>query len=362
MNGLDIVVLGLSITSSWGNGHATTYRALLRELSRRGHRITFLERDTPWYHSNRDLPRPSYCEVELYRSVEELTDRFERSVAEADAVIIGSYVPDGIEVANWVLDVSSSIVAFYDIDTPVTIGQLQRGECGYLSPQLIPRFDLYLSFSGGNALRVLESRFGAAAARALYCSVDPDQYYPEGTDILFDLGYMGTYSSDRQPPLERLMLEAARHWPEGRFVVAGPQYPPDVVWPSNVLHIHHLAPAEHRRFYNSQRFTLNVTREEMVRLGLSPSVRLFEAAACGVPIISDSWPGLETLFDVGTEILISRSAGETLRYLREIPEEERLTIARKARERILASHTSAHRAEELEGYLLSVMEKNVQLA
>ncbi|HET6568658.1 MAG TPA: hypothetical protein VFG50_11890, partial [Rhodothermales bacterium] len=209
---LDIVILGLSITSSWGNGHATTYRGLVRELDRAGHGVLFLERDVYWYRDNRDMPKPPFGSLQLYDDLEELRDRFTSHVRRADLVIVGSYVPQGVEVAEWVLQHATGTVAFYDIDTPVTLARLRRGDAEYLTPALIPRFDLYLSFTGGPMLGVLEQVYGAPMARALYCSVDPELYYPEAAKTRYDLGYLGTYSDDRQPPLERLMLEPARRW------------------------------------------------------------------------------------------------------------------------------------------------------
>jgi spore maturation protein CgeB len=351
-----IVILGLSITSSWGNGHATTYRGLVRELVARDHDVLFLERDVPWYASNRDLPDPPYGRTELYASLDELKDGYAREVRDADVVIVGSYVPQGVAVGAWVTSTARGITAFYDIDTPVTLGKLERGDTEYLSRELVPRYELYLSFTGGPTLQRLEREFGAQRARALYCSFDPELYYPEPkAEKRWDLGYLGTYSACRQPPLERLMLDPARRWKKGRMVVAGPQYPKEVAWPKNVERIEHLPPHEHRAFYNAQRFTLNVTRADMVAAGYSPSVRLFEAAACGTPIISDPWEGLGTILRVGTEILISRSAEETLRYLKELPEEVRVAIGKRARKRVLAEHTAAHRAEELEGYVREVL-------
>jgi spore maturation protein CgeB len=347
-----MVFLGLSITSSWGNGHATTYRALVRELSRRGHDVLFLERDVPWYAENRDLPRPPFGRTALYADVHELRRRFAGAVREADFVLVGSYVPEGVAVGEWVLATAQGVTAFYDIDTPVTLAKLERGDEEYLTPALIPRYQLYLSFTGGPTLRRLERLYGAPMARALYCSCDPELYYPERTLPRWDLGYLGTYSADRQPTLERLLVEPARRWPAGRFVVAGPLYPAEVRWPANVGRSLHLAPAEHRAFYNGQRFTLNVTRADMVRAGYSPSVRLFEAAACGTAIISDGWEGLQTILEPGREILVARTAAEALRYLRELPEEERAQVGRRGRARILAGHTAAHRAAELEGYVL----------
>jgi len=348
---LQIVILGLSITSSWGNGHATTFRGLVRELAARGHHILFLERDVPWYAANRDLPNPEYCTTTLYQSLADLQNRFTDPVRSADLVIVGSYVPEGVAVGEWVMNTAQGIKAFYDIDTPVTLAKLERADYEYLHPRLIPQFDLYLSFTGGPTLDRLEKKMGSPMARPLYCSFDPALYFPEQQEIQWDLGYLGTYSDDRQPPLEKLMLDAARKWPEGKFVVAGPQYPATVQWPANTLYIHHLPPAEHRKFYNSQRFTQNITRSDMIQAGYSPSVRLFEAAACGIPIISDYWVGLDTLFAFESEILVSYSAKDTLHYLKDIPEQERKAIGEQARKKVLQHHTAAHRALEVEQYV-----------
>jgi spore maturation protein CgeB len=346
-----IVILGLSITSSWGNGHATTYRGLVRALAARGHDILFLERDTPWYASNRDLPSPPFGETHLYGTLPELEEQWGDAVKTADLVVVGSYVPDGIAVGEWAVRTARGITAFYDIDTPVTLAQLARNECTYLSPSLLPRYELYLSFAGGKVLETLETQWQARRARPFLCAFDPDIYYPAPTAAAWDLGYLGTYSDDRQPALSRLLLQAAQQWPQGRFCVAGPQYPSDIDWPANVTRIEHLPPAEHRAFYNSQRFALNITRADMIALGWSPSVRLFEAAACAVPVISDWWAGLDNYFTPGKEILISRAPEETLHFLRDLPEDERLAIGAAARARALGSHTAAHRAQQLEQYL-----------
>jgi spore maturation protein CgeB len=353
---LDIVVLGLSITSSWGNGHATTFRSLVRELHALGHEVLFLERDLPWYADNRDMRRNPWCSVEIYDSLAELRSKFQRRIATADAVIVGSFVPDGIEVGRLVTRAATGVKAFYDIDTPVTMGKLERGDCDYIDLELIPQYDLYLSFTGGPTLRRLEERFRSPLARPLYCSVDPHQYYAERRPARWDLGYLGTYSDDRQPPIEALMFNAARQWPQGRFAVFGPQYPASIRWPANVYHDDHLAPANHRAFYNQQRFTLNITRADMIQAGYSPSVRLFEAAACGTPIISDYWEGLDEFFVPGEDILIAHDSADTLRYLREMPDSERRRIGARARAAVLQKHTSAHRAAELVTYLQEVMD------
>jgi spore maturation protein CgeB len=348
---LNIVVIGLSVTSSWGNGHATTYRALIEALAQRGHHVTFLERDAPWYRSHRDLAKPATWSVKLYRSPPEIPRRFGKLIRDAHLVIIGSYVPDGIAIAEWVTAHAQGVTAFYDIDTPVTLAGLNRG-LDYLSPPMIPRFDLYLSFSGGPVPAMIEENYASPLARTLYCSADVATHCPRTAHKVWSLGYLGTYSSDRQPVLEQLLLEPARMLPNQKFVVAGAQYPQHLIWPSGVERIEHLSPNEHPTFYARQRFALNVTRADMRALGFSPSVRLFEAAACGTPVISDRWPGIETIFAPSSEILLASGPHEVIQILAEMPEERRLSIAHKSRLRFLAEHTPSHRARQLESYYL----------
>ncbi|MGE5502318.1 MAG: glycosyltransferase [Ignavibacteriales bacterium] len=344
---MKLVVLGLSLSSSWGNGHATTYRALLKSFAARGHEVLFLERDVPWYAGeHRDLPDPDFCELAFYDSLRDLTD-WRAQVRDADAVIVGSYVPEGVEVGRWAQQAAQGVTAFYDIDTPVTLARLESGDREYLSPELIPGYDVYLSFTGGPTLETIMRRYGSPAARALYCSVDAETYRPLDREKRWDLSYLGTYSPDRQPTLEKLLLEPARKAPRLKFCVAGPQYPADIDWPANVERLEHVPPAEHPGFYAQSRFTLNVTRADMIAAGWSPSVRLFEAAACATPIISDRWDGLDSLFEPGREIVLADDGDTVLRTLRE----DRRAMGEAGRTRILAEHTAAHRAEELESYI-----------
>ena len=343
---MNVVVLGLSLSSAWGNGHAVTYRALLKAFAQRGHAVLFLEREAPWYASNRDVTDPDYCRLAFYDDLDDL-DLWSAEVARADAVIVGSYVPQGIAVGAWAMNFARGPVVFYDIDTPVTLAGLERGETAYLSADQIAKYDIYFSFTGGPTLARLERRYGSPAARELYCSVDPALYRPVETPRRWDLSYLGTYSADRQPTLDRLLLEPARRAPDLRFVVAGPQYPDDIDWPANVERLQHVPPAEHPAFYGASRFTLNLTRADMIEAGFSPSIRLFEAAACGAPIISDTWEGLETLFAPGEEIILARCGEDVLAALRK-DEADRAGLAAAGRRRVLREHTAAHRAEALE--------------
>ena len=347
----DLVVIGLTLSSSWGNGHATTYRALLRAFAAQGGRVTFLERDMPWYAAHRDLPDPDFARLHLYSDLAELRARFARRLREADAVLVGSYVPEGVDVIDWALETARGPVAFYDIDTPVTLGRLARGDEAYLARRQIPHFDAYFSFTGGPTLDRLCREHGARRAEALYCTVDAARYRhrPE-VERRWRVGYVGTYSDDRQPALQRLLLEPARRRSEDAFVVAGPQYPDGIAWPPNVERIEHCPPAEHERFYNAQDFTLNVTRAEMIAAGWSPSVRLFEAAACGTPIISDRWEGLSELFPDGPAILIADTADDVVAAL-DLPEPRRRALGRAAQEIVFAEHRAEVRARQLAQHL-----------
>lgn len=343
---MNIVFFGLSLSSSWGNGHATTYRALLRALAERGHAVTFLERDQPWYAEHRDCEAPPYCRLSFYDDFRDARRQFGKTVSAADAIVIGSYVDDAVELINWVTQSCGASTAFYDIDTPVTLAGLREGTCRYLSAEAIPRLDHYLSFSGGPILKEIRETFGARAVHPFFCSVDADLYFPEQAALRWDLGYLGTFAKDRERSIEELLLKPAREVPLRAFALAGPGFAGPLS--ANVETIDHLPPGRHRWYYNSQRYTLNVTRREMIRAGYSPSVRLFEAAACGTPVISDLWAGLEDFFRPGEEIFTATSAEDVVSILRDTSEEERVRIGHNARRRILRAHTSRHRARELE--------------
>lgn len=359
---MKLVILGLSITSSWGNGHATTYRGLCRALAARGHRIVFYEWDAPWYSgAHRDLPPEAcdYAEVRLFSDWHEARHEILRELQDADAAMLGSYFRPGIEAADFLAHEYAGPRLYYDIDTPVTLAAFRdQGAAEYLRAEQVPIFDVYLSFTGGPLLRELEQRYGSPRAAPLYCAVDASHHVrtPPRAEFECALGYMGTYAPDRQPGLEALLLEPARRRPDLGFIVAGPQYPADITWPANVRRFDHVGPADHAAFYSSNRLTLNVTREEMRRWGWSPSVRIFEAAACGAAIVSDQWEGLDAFLTPGEEILLPESAEDVVAYF-DLSDAELRAIGDAARERIVASHTNDVRARELEAEIDRVMQK-----
>jgi spore maturation protein CgeB len=345
---MKLVVFGLTVSSSWGNGHATLWRGLIGALVRRGVKVVFFERDQPWYAEARDLHALEGAELVLYPDWEGVRGRAAREVADADAAMVTSYCPDGVEASDLVCARAATAV-FYDMDTPVTLARLKAGErVGYLPPEGLGGFDLALSYTGGAALDALRDELGAPRAEALYGHVDPEVHARTRPAARFrsDLSYIGTYADDRQAALEALFVEPARARPDRKFVLAGSGYPVDFPWTDNVWFVRHLPPPDHSAFYSSSRMTVNVTRGDMAAMGWCPSGRLFEAAACACPILSDRWEGLDAFFEPGREILLASTADDALAAL-DRPDAELRRIGRAARERTLDEHTSDHRAREL---------------
>jgi len=345
---MKLVIFGLTISSSWGNGHATLWRALCNALAAQGHKITFFERDVTYYSNHRDLESPNEYRLSLYPDWEKVRLEAEAAVHKADAAIVTSYCPDAQAAADLIMS-SAALKVFYDLDTAVTLEKFRsHGAVGYIPREGLSGFDLVLSYVGGKALEDLKRLFGATKTAALYGSVDPAMYKPVPRSAHYesDLSYLGTYADDRQQILNELFLQPAQRLPEKKFLLGGAQYPDDFPWNDNVWFVRHVPPPEHPAFYCSSRITLNVTRGAMAEVGYCPSGRLFEAAACGTPIVSDLWPGLDQFFSPGSELLTARSADDIVDAMARDPEElEQVGLA--ARERVLREHTAAHRSGEL---------------
>jgi len=340
------------------DAHSTTYRGLVRELDARGHDVLVLERSAPpaAARTQRDGTKPKRRRfASRYRGLADLKRRYQRQVREAHVVIVGAHVPEGAELGRWVTRTAKGVKAFYDNDTSETLSLLQHGSADYLTPALVPKFDLFLSFTGGDKLEELAKRYHAPATRALYCSFDPAMFYPEATPVKWDLGYVAGDESLATPMLEQLLVEPARLLPKSRMVTAGLRFPEAAKLPDNIQRSGQCSADKLRRFYSAQRFTLHLARADAREAGYSPSIRLFEAAACGTPIISDAWPGLDTLLKPRREVLIARSPTDVVGYLTDLSESERREIGRRARERVLADHTAAHRAAQLEQYVAEVV-------
>jgi spore maturation protein CgeB len=352
---MKFVVFGLTISSTWGNGHGTLWRGLCKALARQGHSVVFFERDVPYYANTRDCIEIPRGKLVLYREWDEVRSQARAELRDADVVMVTSYCPDGIAAADLALD-ARGLKVFYDLDTPVTLARLAQGESvPYIGPGGLADFDLVLSYTGGGALDALRERLDARRVAPLYGHVDPDLHRPCAGQPHYaaDLSYLGTYSADRQAAVERLLIEPARLRPNERFLIGGAQYPQDFPWTNNIYFVRHLPPVEHPAFFCSSRLTLNVTRADMAAFGWCPSGRLFEAAACGAAIVTDVWPGLEEFFALGREVIPVRNREDVLAAM-DLDPSDIHRIATRARERVLAEHTSAHRAAELERLLGSL--------
>lgn len=344
---MKITIFGLALSSSWGNGHATPYRAILRALQRRGARVVFYEKDVPYYATHRDFHTCDYCDLRLYDQWDQVRGEALREAADSDIVVTASYTPGGSRIADEILALPRPLHVFYDLDTPITLSCLASEPLDYLRREQIPEFDLYLSFTGGGLLGRLQHEYGARMARPLYGCVDPDVYHrvEARQDLACTLSYLGTYASDRQDKLNSLLLEPARRRSDLQFLLAGSQYPYGWRWPENVRRADHVSPGDHPALYSSCRATLNITRQEMAASGYCPSGRFFEAAACGTPILTDYWDGLDTFFDLENELHVVRTPEDVL-FLLDSPVAELRASATRARQRTLDEHTGEHRAME----------------
>lgn len=349
---MKLVVFGLSVSSSWGNGHATLWRGLIRALGDAGHQVTFFERDAPWYARHRDLlALPPPARLVIYDAWEDVAATARRELDAADCGMVTSYCPDAEAASMTVLDSRCATRVYYDLDTAVTLERLAAGEAvEYLPAAGLAPFDLVLSYVGGRALVELRLLLGARRVAPLFGSVDDRLHAPAlpRLELCADLSFLGTHAADRAALFHELLLEPARRRPDLRFLVAGPKYPGDerAAWPANVAHIEHVAPRDHAAFYASAAISLSLTRGAFARYGWCPSGRLFEAAACAAPIVSDAWEGLEDFFTPGEEILVARDAADVLAALAR-GEAELARLGRAARERTLSEHTATARAAEL---------------
>jgi spore maturation protein CgeB len=348
---MKVVIFGLTLSSSWGNGHATIWRGLCSALCRRGHQVVFFEKDVPYYAAARDFRElPEGGKLILYSGLSEVATRAQRDLADADLAMTTSYCPDALAATELILDSEAEVKAFYDLDTPVTLDRLARGDAvEYIPAQGLGDFDLVLSYTGGQALTELRSVLGAKQVAPLYGSVDPETHFsvPGREEYRADLSYLGTYAADRQTRLEELFIQPARKHDRRRFVIGGSLYPQSFPWAANIYFVRHMPPPLHPAFFCSSRATLNVTRGAMANYGFCPSGRLFEAAACGVPVLSDVWDGLETFFTPGEELVAVRSSADVIAAL-DRSDDELTRIGRAARERTLCDHTADTRARQLE--------------
>lgn len=345
---MKIVIFGLSISSSWGNGHATIWRGLISALTGMDHQVIFFEKDVDYYAGNRDFEKCNGLKLVFYEKWDQIKNEAKECVREADVSIVTSYCPDAINACA-ILNYGGGLKVFYDLDTPVTLSNIESGRWPFYIPENgLGQFDLVLSYTGGGAIKKIKEILGARLAVPLYGSADPQLHFPTCRMDKYssDLSYLGTYAEDRQGKLEELFIKPAAILKKKQFLLAGAQYPNSFKLSRNVTYLPHVAPPEHSCFYCSSSFTLNITRTAMAVMGYCASGRLFEAALCEVPVLSDSWIGMETFFNPGEEIILVKSAKDVVNALK-MPLIERQIIAKAARRRVLREHTAEKRAQEL---------------
>lgn len=347
---MNIVVFGLAVSSSWGNGHATLWRGLSAALAKLGHKVVFFEKDTPYYASTRDLDFLPGGELIIYSNWEDIQPAARKQLKNADVGVVTSYCPDALTASDLILDSNVAVSCFYDLDSPITLDRLKRHQpVPYLGPRGLRDFDLTLSYAGGPALDKLQSELGARAVAPLYGSVDPSVHspVPPSHNYQADLSYLGTWAQDRQARLEALLVEPAKLLPEKTFLIGGSMYDDSFPWRPNILLKSHVPASDHPSFYCSSTLSLNVTRQAMADNGYCPSGRLFEAAACGAAILSDTWEGLDLFLSPGKEILIANNTEDAMAAL-QMSAAGLAKIGKAARERVLEQHTADVRAREFE--------------
>lgn len=325
-------------------------------MARRNWCVHFFEWDAPWYAEHRDLTEIEGGTLSLYPDWNSVLPEARRQVEDADVAMVTSYCPDAIAATELVLSSRAGVRCFYDLDAGVTLNRLAKGEpVEYIGERGLRDFDLVLTYTGGRAMEELRSRLGARNVAPLYGSVDPEVHYRVEPQEHYraDLSYLGTFAEDRQAALEALFIEPARRLPERRFVMGGAMYPHEFPWTKNVFFVRHLPPEEHPAFYSSSRLTLNVTRRAMAAMGCCPPARIFEAAACGTPALTDRWDGIEYFFKPGSEILLADRTEDAMAAI-ELGGDDLAKLGARARERALDQHTAAHRVIELENILGSV--------
>lgn len=355
MKPLRIAFFGSSLVSAFWNGAATYYRGLIRALAERGHRVTFFEPDAYDRQKHRDMPDPDWAEVVVYRGDSNYSalEALEHARG-ADLVVKASGVgvyDELLEAAVLDLKRPGTLVAFWDVDAPATLDRVQSNFGDPFRP-LIPRYDLVLTYGGGDPVVSAYEALGAATCVPIYNALDPHTHFPVAADPRFtsDLGFLGNRLPDREARVEEFFLRAAELLPQRKFLLGGSGWG-DRSLPSNVTYAGHVYTRDHNAFNRTPTAVLNINRASMARYGFSPPTRVFEAAGAGACLISDAWTGLDFFLEPDREVLVAHSGADVARHLETLTPARAHAIGEAARSRVLANHTYAHRAQQLEQVL-----------
>ncbi len=351
---LTISFFGSSLVSAYWNGAATYYRGVIRALAARGHRVTFYEPDAYERQQHRDIDDPAWCRVVVYEPTLEAMGRCLEEGARADLVVKAS----GVGVLDAELEAGvlarrrpASTVAFWDVDAPATLERV-NGDAKDPFRALIPRYDVVFTYGGGPPVVRAYEALGARRCAPIYNALDPSTHHPvpPRREWAADLSLLANRLPDRERRVEEFFLRPAALLADRTFVLGGNGWQ-DKRLPANVRAAGHVYTRDHNAFNCSARAVLNVARDSMARTGWSPATRVFEAAGAAACLITDAWEGVEDFLEPGREVLVARDGDEVARHLRDLTNADAAAIGLAARARVLAGHTYAHRAREVERVL-----------
>ncbi|PTX18978.1 spore maturation protein CgeB [Pontibacter mucosus] len=365
-NKLKIAFFGSSLVSAYWNGAATYYRGIIRALSERGHRITFYEPDAYDRQQNRDMDDPEWAKVVVYKATEECVYECLEDAQHADMVVKASGVgvfDELLEREVLKLQTDDRLVVFWDVDAPATLDRVHHNPSDPFLP-LIPRYDMVLTYGGGNPVVNAYEALGAKKCVPVYNALDTTTHFPVEPDPRFvcDLAFLGNRLPDREARVDEFFLKPAALELNKKFIIGGSGWG-DKQMTDNVHYTGHVYTNDHNAFNCTPMAVLNISRESMARYGFSPATRVFEAAGAGACIITDYWEGIEFFFEPGKEILVAHSGADVAKIIAELSKEKAKAIGEAAYKKVLAAHTYQHRAEQLEKLLYAkVTFKNKALA
>ena len=345
---------GSSLVSAYWNGAATYYRGIIKAMHERGHEIVFYEPDAYDRQKNRDIEDPEYASIKVYQNSSTAVFEALDDAKDADVIVktSGVGVFDELlekEVVN--LKKEDRFVVFWDVDAPATLDRVKHDERDYFR-KIIPRFDLVLTYGGGDPVVNTYKAFGARQCFPIYNALDPSTHHPVPRDARFDadLAFLGNRLPDREKRVEQFFIDVAAQMSSAKFILGGSGWL-DKPMPTNVNYIGHVYTRDHNAFNCSPKAVLNISRDSMASYGFSPATRVFEAAGAGACIITDYWNGIDFFFEPEEEILVARSGEEVKEILAGLSSERAKKIGLAAKSKVLAKHTYANRAVELDSIL-----------
>jgi spore maturation protein CgeB len=347
-----IAFFGSSLVSSYWNGGATYYRGIVRALAERGHAVTFYEPDAYERQAHRDIADPPWAEVVVWEPTEARARALVRGARGADLVVKASGV--GVldaELEDAVAALDGPTRIFWDVDAPATLARVEEG-AGDSFRELIPAYDLVLTYGGGDPVVERYRALGARDCVPVYNALDPETHHPVQRDPRFaaDLAFLGNRLPDREARVDEFFLRAAELAPERAFLFGGSGWDGKPL-PANVRALGHVGTGDHNALNSTPLAVLNVTRDSMVANGWSPPTRVFEAAGAAACLITDAWEGIELFLEPGTEVLLAADGHAVASHVQGLTRDMAERIGRAARERVLREHTYAHRAEQVEAVL-----------